>query len=124
MRRGSLEHLHRGARHIAVLRDRLVESEHQSDCLADLKKRSGCDRVDRSVGGEPKPRLSGVADMAGTARVRAFCASVFGRGIDAHANVRAASDGAHLADEQLRTEQSAVSPFLKPGPETLILAPP
>src|SRR3989454_10980027 len=113
MRRCSFEHPDARARHIALLRDKLIESEHQSNRLVDLKKRSGRDRLDRSVGGEPKPRLSSVVDMAGTDRVRAFCASVVSRGIDAHPDVRPSSNRSHLTDEQLRTEQSAVSPLFE-----------
>src|SRR6266516_472064 len=108
MRRGSLEHLLRRAHQIALLPDRLVDSERKSNCLIDLKKRSGRDGLDRSVGGEPQLGFSGVADPAGADRVPAFCASVVSRGIDAHANVRMAPDWAHLTDEQLRTEQFTV----------------
>src|SRR6266571_7151448 len=108
MRRCSFEHPDARARHIALLRDRLVESEHQSNRLVDLEKRSSRDRRDRSVSSEPKPWLASVADIAGADCVRAFCASIVGRGIDAYANVRPSSDRSHLTDEQLRTEQSAV----------------
>src|SRR6266496_3959247 len=107
MRRCSFEHPDARARHIALLRDRLVESEHQSNRLVDLEKRSSRDRRDRSVSSEPKPWLASVADIAGADCVRAFCASIVGRGIDAYANVRPSSDRSHLTDEQLRTEQSA-----------------